>query len=81
MSKDTLFFIAWDTHKEFIEVAANRSLQKRQEGVPKAIVDITWQAQLRHCRRYAQLMIRGKHRSVVVTAIGRDTIAYIRVIS
>ena len=52
-------------------------LQKRQEGVPKAIVDIAWQAQLRLCRRYARLMHRGKHRSVVVTAIAREMIAYI----
>lgn len=52
-------------------------LQKRQEGLPKVIVDIAWQAQLRLCRRYARLMHRGKHRSVVVAAIAREMIAYI----
>lgn len=52
-------------------------LQKRQEGIPKQIVDIAWQAQLRLCRRYARLMHRRKHRSVVVTAIAREMIAYI----
>lgn len=56
-------------------------LQKRQEGVPKEIVDIAWQAQLRLCRRYGRLMHRGKHRSVVVTAIAREMIAYIWAIS
>ena len=56
-------------------------LQKRQEGLPKAIVDIAWQAQLRLCKRYARLMHRGKHRSVVVTAIARELCAYIWAIS
>jgi transposase len=56
-------------------------LQKRQEGIPKEIVDIAWQAQLRLCRRYGRLMHRGKHRSVVVTAIAREMIAYIWAIS
>lgn len=56
-------------------------LQKRQEGIPKEIVDIAWQAQLRLCRRYGRLMHRGKHRSIVVTAIAREMIAYIWAIS
>ena len=56
-------------------------LQKRQEGLPKEIVDLAWQAQLRLCRRYGRLMHRGKHRSVVVTAIAREMIAYIWAIS
>ena len=56
-------------------------MQKRQEGLPKEIVDQAWQAQLRLCRRYQRLMHRGKHRSVVVTAIAREMIAYIWSIS
>lgn len=56
-------------------------LQKRQEGIPKEIVDLAWQSQLRLCRRYARLMHRGKHRSIVVTAIAREMIAYIWAIS
>jgi transposase len=56
-------------------------LQKRQEGLPKEIVELAWQCQLRLCRRYARLMHRGKHRSVVVTAIAREMIAYIWAIS
>ena len=56
-------------------------LQKRQEGLPREITDIAWQAQLRLCRRYQRLMHRGKHRSVVVTAIAREMIAYIWAIS
>jgi len=52
-------------------------LQKRQESLPKEIIDIAWKAQLRLCRRYQQLMHRGKHYNLVVTAIAREMVAYI----
>jgi len=59
--------------------AANISteLQKRQEGLPKQIVDIAWKAQLRLCKRYKKLINKGKHHNLVVTAIAREMIAYI----
>lgn len=56
-------------------------LQLRQEGLPKPIIDIAWRAQLRLCKRYQKLIYKGKHRSVVVTAIAREMIAYIWAIS
>jgi transposase len=56
-------------------------VQKRQEGLPKPIIDIAWQAQLRLCRRYQRLIHKGKHYNVVVTAIARELIAYIWAIS
>jgi len=59
----------------------SKEMQLRQEGLPKEIVDIAWQAQLRLCRRYSRLMHKGKHRNVVVTAIAREMIAYIWSIS
>ena len=55
----------------------SEELQKRQEGLPKDIVDIAWKAQLRLCRRYQRLMQRGKHYNLVVAAIAREMIAYI----
>ncbi len=63
--------------------AANISteLQKRQEGLPKAVIDIAWQAQLRLCRRYQRLMKRGKHYNLVVAAIAREMSAYLWVIA
>jgi transposase len=63
--------------------AANISteLQKRQEALPKVIIDIAWQSQLRLCRRYHRLLNRGKHRNIVVTAIAREMIATIWEIS
>jgi len=59
----------------------SREMQKRQEGLSKQIVDIAWATQLRLCRRYSRLMLRGKHRNVVVTAIAREMIACIWEIS
>ncbi|QQX82240.1 IS110 family transposase [Shewanella sp. KX20019] len=56
-------------------------MQIRQEGLPKEIIDIAWQAQLRLCRRYQKLTYKGKHNNVVVTAIAREIIAYIWAIS
>ncbi|MEQ3515728.1 IS110 family transposase [Pseudoalteromonas sp. BZB3] len=52
-------------------------LQKRQEGLPKQIVDIAWKAQLRLCKRYKKLINKGKHYNLVVIAIAREMIAYI----
>ncbi len=68
-------------HSYRYSAKVSTELQKRQEGLPKEIVDIAWQAQLRLCRRYDRLMHRGKHRSIVVTAIAREMIAYIWAIS
>ena len=50
----------------------SKEMQLRQEGLPKQIIDIAWQAQCRLCRRYQRLMQKGKHRNVVVTAIARE---------
>ncbi len=44
-------------------------LQKRQESLPKVIIDIAWKAQLRLCRPYQRLMKRGTPYSVVIVAI------------
>ncbi len=57
------------------------SLQVRQEGLPKEVIDIAWKAQLRLCKRYQRLIKRGKNYNLVVTAIAREMIAYIWAIS
>ncbi|MEM6981996.1 MAG: IS110 family transposase [Pseudomonadota bacterium] len=51
--------------------------QKRQDGLPKNIIDIAWKAQLRLCKRYKKMIAKGKHYNLVVTAIAREMIAYI----
>jgi transposase len=55
--------------------------QKRQEGLPKVVIDIAWKAQLRLCRRYQRLIKRGKHMNVVKAAIAREMLAYIWVLA
>ena len=63
--------------------AANISteIQKRQEGLPKDIIDIAWKAQLRLCKRYQRMNKKGKHYNLIVTAIAREMAAYIWAIS
>ena len=56
-------------------------MQLRQEGLPKAVIDKAWEAQMRLCRRYQRLIMRGKPRNVVITAIAREMIAFVWSIS
>ena len=55
----------------------SRLLQERQAGLPKAVCDIAWKAQLRLCARYRRLMARGKRQSVVIVAIARQMAAFL----
>src|SRR5262245_42521351 len=50
----------------------SRHLQLRLEKQPKVIQDISWKAQIRLCKRYRQLVGRGKHANVVTVAIARE---------
>lgn len=53
------------------------AIQKRHEGLPKAIIDRAWDAQHRLCKRYRRLVARGKHPNVAVVAIARELAAFI----
>ncbi len=55
----------------------SRLLEERQAGLPKAVRDIAWKAQLRLCGRYRKLVARGKQYGVVVTAIAREMAAFL----
>ena len=68
-------------HSYRYQANISTELQKRQEGLPKQIIDIAWKAQLRLCKRYKKLIAKGKHYNLVVTAIAREMIAYIWAIS
>ena len=46
-------------HSYRYQANISTELQKRQEGLPKPIIDIAWQAQLRLCRRYQRLIRKG----------------------
>jgi transposase len=49
-----------------------RSLQLRQRGAPRDVVDRAWHAQWRLHRRYRRLAARGKPKQLVVTAVARE---------
>lgn len=50
----------------------SRHLQLRLEKVPAEVQAISWKAQVRLCKRYRQLIARGKHANEVVVAIARE---------
>jgi transposase len=53
-------------------------LQKRQEGLPKAITAIAWEAQRRLHHRYTHLTRVGKKKSqVAVTAVARELAGFV----
>jgi transposase len=54
----------------------SRHLQLRLEKVSKPIQDLSWQAQVRLCKRYRQLSARGKNANLVVVAIARELSAF-----
>lgn len=53
----------------------SRHLQLRLAKLPQVIPDISWKAQVRLCKRYRQLMARGKNAHQVVVAIAREMAA------
>jgi transposase len=55
----------------------SRHLQLRLETQPKMIQDISWKAQVRLCKRYRQLVARGKHTNVVTVAIARELTGFL----
>jgi transposase len=51
--------------------------QARLAGLPKAVREIAWKAQMRLCSRYRRLAARGKPQTVVTIAIAREMAAFI----
>ena len=54
----------------------SRHLQLRLEKLPPALQAISWKAQVRLCKRYRQLMAKGKNANQVVVAIARELSAF-----
>lgn len=54
-----------------------KTLQPRHEGLPKAIIDRAWDAQLRLCKKYRKLAARGKNVNVAVVAVARELAGFI----
>jgi transposase len=53
------------------------AIRCRLEGVPKAVREIAWKAQVRLCARYRRLMAAGKRAPVAVAAIAREMAAFL----
>jgi len=49
----------------------------RQEALPKVVCDIAWKAQLRLTTRFRRLVVRGKAKPKVATAIARELTGFI----
>ena len=54
-----------------------RELLARQAGLPQAVRDIAWKAQVRLCSRYRTLIARGKPSVVATTAVARELVGFI----
>jgi transposase len=52
-------------------------LRKRQAHVSEEIKEISWKAQQRLHQRYRKLLAKGKSKSVVMTAVGRELLGFI----
>ncbi len=65
---------AW-SYRHMARVAPQ--IQQRHEGLPKAIVDRAWDAQLRLCRRYRKLVAQGKNANIAVVAVARELAGFI----
>ena len=55
----------------------SETLRARLDGLPKAVRDIAWKAQVRLCARYRRLSAAGKKLPVVVAAIAREMAAFL----
>lgn len=55
----------------------SRAIQQRNEGLPLAIQETAWKAQLRLCKRFRALSMRGLPKNKIVTAIARELSAYL----
>lgn len=50
---------------------------ERQSGLPKAVCDLAWKAQLRLTGRFRRLVARGKAKPKVATAVARELTGFI----
>lgn len=73
--RSLLFEAAWN-YTRSPKVGAYM-LRHMPKGIPQNIKDIAWKAQLRLCRKYRQLVGRGKKPSVAITAVARELVGFI----
>ena len=64
-------------HAYRYRAAVTPVIARRQSGVPKAVTDIAWKAQLRLCARFRQLSARGVNRNKIVVAVARELAGFV----
>jgi transposase len=52
-------------------------LSRRQEGLPRAVKELSWRAQQRLCRKYHRMRARGLHENKIMTAVAREICAFL----
>ena len=52
-------------------------IARRQDGLPKTVLDIAWKAQLRLCARFRKLAVRGVNRNKLVVAVARELAGFV----
>jgi len=55
----------------------SREIETRQEGLPAAIIEIAWKAQVRLCHRFHKLRYRGLHQNKTCAAIARELVGVV----
>ncbi len=54
-----------------------RNLEKRQEGLPEQVKNISWKAQHRLNLKYRKMLGRGKMKQIAVIAVARELLGFI----
>lgn len=57
--------------------AVGPTLRTRQQGQSQAVKAISWKAQRRLHSRYCRLLVRGKTKQTMITAVGRELLGFI----
>ncbi|AIQ42230.1 IS110 family transposase [Paenibacillus sp. FSL R5-0912] len=57
--------------------AVKGDLEKRLEGQSAHVQETSWKAQERLHKKYVQMVKRGKHRNLVIAAVGRELVGFI----
>ncbi|HAK5294581.1 TPA: IS110 family transposase [Salmonella enterica] len=53
------------------------AIQKRQENLPRPVIDRAWDAQLRLCKRYRKLQAKEKNVNITIVAVARELSGFI----
>jgi transposase len=59
-----------------LHARVSRARLERLRGLPKAVRDIAWKAEVRLCARYRRLGLAGKPANVVAVAIAREMLGF-----